>query len=183
MVRQEPSPSPLLEQSLATNMKHAAHNKGFFLVEVVVAAAVIATVLIMLLGAVQNSVEASQRSLERSQVSYLLEEGGEAVKALRDNAWSTVATNVTNYYLTCASLGTSMTWSLSATTTGNLCTTGSFVRTVTIGSVYRNGADDIVTTGGTLDPLSKKVTIVVTWSTPSGSKSESLEFYLFDIRI
>ena len=65
--------------------------QGFFLIEVIVAASVIAVVLVLLLGAIQNSIEVSERALERTQAAYLLEEGAEVLKAIRDNDWDTIA--------------------------------------------------------------------------------------------
>lgn len=163
-------------------MKYAgmhARQNGFFLIEVVVAASVIATVLILLLGSVQDSVEASKRSLERTQSSYLLEGGAEAVKAVRDNGWSTITslTDGTGYYLSWS--GSS--WSLT-TDVAQSDTTDPFIRTVTVAPVYRDDNDDIVDASGTLDSGTKKVTITVSWPTPSGVKTEALEFFIADIR-
>ena len=149
---------------------------GFFLIEVVVAASVIATVLLLLLGAIQNSVEASQRSLERTQASYLLEEGAEAVRAIRDNNWNTISalTPNTSYYLSWS--GSS--WSL--TTSPN--TIDAFTRTVVVSPVSRDVNQDIVVTGGTNDPGTKKVVLTVAWNSQSGAKSETLPFYIANIR-
>lgn len=156
-------------------MKHHV-SKGFFLIEVVVAASVIAVVLVLLMGSIQDSVEASQRSLERTQASYLLEEGAEAVKSIRDINWSTITgiANDTTYYLSWSV----MTWSLTTTPQ----TIDRFTRTIVFDEVYRDMSDGIVGTGGTLDTGTRKVTVSVDWSTPSGAKSETLEFYIADIR-
>lgn len=163
-------------RSLAINMHYRLNNKGFFLIEVVVAAAVIATVLILLLGSVQNSVEASQRSLERTQASYLLEEGAEAVKSIRDGAWTTISalTNGTTYYLSWSGSA----WSLTTTASA----VDGFTRTVVFAAVNRNSNDDIVTSGGTLDSGTRKVTITTSWTAASTAKSESMSLYITDIR-
>lgn len=149
---------------------------GFFLIEVVVAASVIAAVLMLLLGSIQNSVDVSARSLERTQASYLLEEGSEAVKAIRDNGWSTISalTNGTTYYLSWSGSA----WSLTTTAS----TIGEFTRRVTFASVSRDTNDDIVTTGGTTDSGTRAVTVTVSWTVASGTKSESISFYITDIR-
>ena len=148
---------------------------GFFLIEVVVAASVITAVLLLLLGAIQNSVEASQRSLERTQVSYLLEEGAEAVRAIRDNNWNTISSLTTNttYYLSWSGSA----WSI--TTSPN--TIDAFTRTVVFSPVSRDVNQDIVSTGGTDDPGTKKVVLTVTWNSQSGPKSETLSFYIANI--
>jgi type II secretory pathway pseudopilin PulG len=150
--------------------------KGFFLVEVVVAASIIATVLMLLLGSISNSVEASQRSLERTQASYLLEEGAEAVRSIRDTSWATIAalTNGTTYYLSWS--GTA--WSLTTTPS----TVDAFTRTVVLSAVSRDSTDDIVESGGTLDTDTRKVVITTTWSAQSASRSENVSLYLTNIR-
>jgi len=152
------------------------NTKGFFLIEVVIAASVITVVLMLLLGSIQNSVEASQRSLERTQASYLLEEGAEAVKVVRDMGWASIAalTNGTTYYLSWSGSA----WSLT-TTPQNI---GAFTRSVIFESVSRNAQDDIVYSEGTLDTGTKKVTVRVSWNVPSGTTTEALEFYIANIR-
>jgi Tfp pilus assembly protein PilV len=147
---------------------------GFFLIEVIVAASVIATVLILLIGAIQSTVEVSQRALERTQAAYLLEEGAEAVKTIRDNAWSNISglANGTTYYL---SWGGSS-WSLT-TTAGTVDT---FTRSIVCSAVTRDGNDDIAASG-TTDTGTKKCTITVAWSAPSGTQTQGLTFYLSDI--
>lgn len=153
-----------------------SHNKGFFLIEVIVAASIISVVLILLLGSIQDSVEVSQRSLERTQASYLLEEGAETVKAIRDNGWQTSILPIvtgTTYYL---SWGGSS-WSLTQTPIN----IDNFTRTVLFSDVYRDSNEDI-SSAGTLDPNTKQVTITVTWVVPTGPKSETLIFYMSNIR-
>ncbi|HWC57510.1 MAG TPA: hypothetical protein VG621_00960 [Candidatus Paceibacterota bacterium] len=152
-------------------------SEGFFLIEVVVAASIIATVLIFLLGAIQDSVDASRTSLERTQASYLLEEGAEAVKAIRDGGWSTISAldNATPYALSWSGSA----WSL---TTSSPETIDAFTRTVTFDAVSRDSSDTIVASGGTLDAGTRKVTITVSWNAAGGSTSVILPFYIANIR-
>ncbi len=148
--------------------------QGFFLIEVIVAASVIAVVLVLLLGAIQNSIEVSERALERTQTAYLLEEGAEVLKAIRDNSWSTIAGLTTNlYYPT----WNGSNWTLS--TTAN--TIGKFTRSIVCTAVARDTGDDIVETGGTTDTGSKKCTITVSWQTPSGTQTKFLSLYITNI--
>jgi Tfp pilus assembly protein PilV len=145
---------------LSHEIKNLKKNKGFFLIEVIIASAMIAGVIIVLLSTIQNSVEVSQRSLERTQASYLLEEGAEAVKSIRDDSWSSITT---------------LTNGVTPQTVGN------FTRSFVLGAVYRDGNDDIASSG-TLDTGTRMVTETVSWSTPNGTKSETLSFYIADIR-
>lgn len=148
--------------------------RGFFLIEVVVATAIIATVLILLVGAIQDSVEVSQRALERTQAAYLLEEGAEAVKGIRDNAWSniTALTAGTTYYLSWSGTAWSMTTSVS--------TIDKFTRTIVCASVTRDANDDIAASG-TADSGTHKCTVTVSWSATGSTRSQSLVFYVSDI--
>ncbi len=150
--------------------------KGFFLIEVVVATALTATIIIFLLGLVQDTVKISQASLERTQASYLLEEGEEAVKTIRDDAWtniSSIGNGVTQYLSWNGSK-----WSFSSTDSP----IDNFSRSIVFEAVSRDANDDIVTSGGTVDTRTRKVTVTVSWSTSSGVKTESLVFYIADIR-
>lgn len=149
---------------------------GFFLIEVVIAAALAGGILISLVGLVQNTVTISKKTLERTQAGYLLEEGAEAIKTIRDAGWGNISSLVdgTTYYLT---------WNGSdwrTTTTPN--TIDSFTRTVVFGPVSRDANDDIVTSGGSVDSRTRKVTVTVTWTSHSGQQTESLVFYIADIR-
>ncbi len=152
------------------------YNQGFFLIEVIVAASIIAVSLILLLGSIGDSVEASRRSLERTQASYLLEEGVEAVKAIRDGAWSSISTttNGTTYYLAWGGSA----WALTTTPQ----TIDGFTRSVVFAAVARDVNDDIVMSGGTVDTGTRKVTVTTSWSAPSGIKTESLQLYIANIR-
>jgi type II secretory pathway pseudopilin PulG len=154
--------------------KVSAGARGFFLIEVIVATAIIATVLILLVGAIQDSVEVSKRALERTQAAYLLEEGVEAVKSVRDTAWSTIAglTSGTTYYLS----WTGSAWALTTTPS----TIDVFTRTIVCATVYRDANDDIATSG-TADTGTRSCTVTVAWSAPSGTQSQNLTFYISDI--
>jgi Tfp pilus assembly protein PilV len=158
-------------------MSRKKHTRGFFLIEVIVAATIITVVLIYVLGSIQKSVEVSQRALEKTQASYLLEEGAEAIKGIRDNAWSNVA-NLTvgaTYYLS---------WNGSAwTTTTTPETINTFTRSFTVSAVSRDATtSDIVSSGGVSDIGTKLVTVKTSWTPPSGTRSETLSFYISNIR-
>lgn len=149
---------------------------GFLLLEVVVASSVVGLVLVLILGSIQNSVRVSERSLQVTRAAFLLEEGAEAIKTIRDRGWSNISSLNTNttYYLSWN--GTD--WSL--VTIPNVF--DSFTRSVSIESVNRDStSDDIVLSGGVIDSGTKKFTITVSWSGQTGTVSESLPFYITDL--
>jgi Tfp pilus assembly protein PilV len=155
------------------NNKRFEH--GFFLVEVVVATAVIAVVLLALIGAISKSVEVSTLALQKTQAAYLLDEGSEALKFVRNGSWNTIANlaDDTNYYLT---------WSAGAwTVTDEPQAVDGFTRSFVLSSVYRDSGGDIVVDGGTLDTGTRKAVLTVTWSGQNGSLTENLPLYLANI--
>lgn len=152
-------------------------NKGFSLVEVVIASAIISIITFSIVSAAQKGLVLSLRALHQTQASYLLEEGAEAVKNVRDTSWSSISalTVGTTYYLSFNT--TSNIWSLS--TTANKVD-NFFTRTVLVSSVYRDANDDIATSG-VIDTYTKKVDINVSWLSDGGTVSKSLSFYITNI--
>ena len=151
-------------------------NRGFMMVEILVATSIILASVLAIMGVTQKSISISHQSLHESQGSFLLEEGAEAVRIVRDNAWSNISglTVGTNYYPTFSG----GTWTLS--TTAN--TVGIFTRQVVLLSVNRDSTtDDIVTSGGVVDDGTKLVTITVSWQEGATTISRELSFYLTDI--
>jgi Tfp pilus assembly protein PilV len=157
------------------NRKTIFFKKGFFLIEVVVATAVIATVLVALLGAITKSVQVSALALQKTQAAYLLDEGAEAVKFLRNGSWDSIANleDGAQYYL----LWNGNAWTLTQTPQS----VDSFARSITVASVYRDVTGDIVETGGTLDAGTRKVLISVSWQSAAGAVTETLPLYIADI--
>ena len=152
-------------------------NKGFSLVEVVVASAIIVTAFLAFASVATSAVSASQKILHKTQVAYLLNEGNDAIKTLRDIGWtSNIAnlTNGTNYYLSWN--GTR--WSL--TTTAN--TVGKYTRKFVFSAVNRDSTTkDIVASGGTVDAGTKLVTETVTYTEGSTTTTKTLYFYVTNL--
>ncbi len=151
---------------------------GFTLVEVLVACSIITITTFSLLSGAAKGIELSTRGLRQMQASYLLEEGGEAVKTIRDAAWTNISglTVGTTYYLSYNN-GTNV-WSLS--TTSNTIDSV-FTRTVVLSAVNRDGSDDITASGGTTDTRTKKVVITVSWAASGTTVSKTLTLYIADI--
>lgn len=159
-------------------MRHTkATTKGFALVEVLIACAIVTVATFALVSAGQKGVTLSERALKQTQASYLLEEGAEAVKVVRDNSWATISALSVNtpYYLS-FDTGTN-TWSLSETPS---TIDGVFTRTVTFEAVTRDGNDDIAATG-TVDARTRKVDIAVSWPASTGTLTKTLTLYVADI--
>ncbi len=150
--------------------------KGGMMVEVLVAVAIITIAVLSATAVAQKSVTVSRQSTHNLQAAFLLEEGAEAVRVLRDDNWTNISSLVsgTTYYPTFSG----GTWTLS--TTAN--TIDSFTRTVVLADVNRDGVSgDIVSSGGTLDAGTKFVTVTVTWSEGTNNLSKTLSFYITNL--
>ncbi len=152
-------------------------------VEVLIAASIITVSILAAMAVAQKSVYVSRQAFHTTQATFLLEEGAEAVRVLRDNAWSDISSLIiaTNYYPTFSG----GTWTLS--TTAN--TVGIFTRTVVLADVNRDTSvdpntstsKDIVSSGGALDSGTKLITVTVSWTEGGATITKNLKFYIIDI--
>lgn len=155
------------------------NNSGFTLVEVLIACAILSLCIIALMTASSKGIQTSSQALRQTQAGFILEEGAEAVKTIRDASWSNISslTTGTTYYL---SFSTSTnTWSLSTTPPPTIDSI--FTRNVVLSAVNRDSNDDIASSG-TLDARTKKVTVTVSWPiSDNTTSSKTLDFYISDI--
>lgn len=149
---------------------------GFMMVEILIATSIMLVIVLASMSVVQKGIVVSEQSLGTTQASYLLEEGGEVVRILRDNAWTNISNLSigTTYYPTYSSNA----WTMS--TTPNQI--DNFTRTVVVSSVNRDAnTGAIVSNGGTLDTGTKLITVNVSWQENGKNMSKSLSFYISDI--
>ncbi len=143
-------------------------HRGFGLIELVIATGIVAITLLVFAQAAITFLRAAQISADDQDAAFLAREGMEAVRAVRDQSWSSniaVLANDTIYYAT----ATSGSWILTTSNPGQLL--GKFTRAIIFSAVNRSdgGFGDIVATGGTLDPKTKKVLVRVQWTGVDGS--------------
>lgn len=125
--------------------------------EVLVASAILVTATIGVVGALRLYASIVAADVERTQAAVLVQEAAEAVQLMRDASWDTEVASLaldTTYHLA---------WengSYAATTTEVLLQER-FTRTVTFSAVERDANDNIVTSGGTADDDTRRVTIAV----------------------
>ncbi|MCX6755747.1 MAG: type II secretion system protein [Candidatus Nomurabacteria bacterium] len=150
--------------------------QGFSLIEVLIATSVLGVLAVILMSSTNKGIILSNQALDEVQASFLLEEGSEAVKSLRDTNWTNISgvTDNTNYYL--AFNNTTNVWSLSATPSK----VDSFTRVIVFSPVYRDSNDDIASSG-TLDAGTKKVTVTTSWTSNGNTISKSVPFYISNI--
>jgi hypothetical protein len=96
----------------------------------------------------------------------LLHEATEAVRTVREQGWTTIATNGVYHPVISGS-----DWALA----GGSETIDGFVRQVTISAAQRDSSGVLVPSGGTDDPATKHIAVSVAWSTPySGSVTSDI---------
>jgi len=151
---------------------------GFGLIEVVIGTAILASVLFGVSFFFHQAIVMSRETTHFVQANFLVEEGVEAVKLIRDESWSDIANLATgtDYFLEFNGVK----W---ATTTVDTYVAGIFDRRFTVSDVSRDGNDDIASVGA-VDPNTKKITVTVAWNNGSATTSQSVETYitnLFDL--
>jgi hypothetical protein len=155
---------------------------GFGLIEIVVASALISASLFTLTTASQFAFKAVDNSVQEAKANFLLEEGIEVVRILRDLSWMNNVAILTNSVIYFPSFDTGQSkWDIVSTDPGAI--DGVFTRTVIFEEVSRDTAShDIVTSGGDPDNFTKKVTITVSWvSRGDRIKTKSMSTYITDL--
>lgn len=148
---------------------------GFMVIEVLVAASIISASILATMAVAQKSVYVSRQALHTAEAAFLLEEGAEAVRIMRDNAWTNISslTPGTDYYL----VFDGGTWTLSLTPN----TVGEFTRTIRFSAVTRDNSTKDIAEIGTDDPDTKLITVTVMWTEGGTTIQKTLQFYLMNI--
>lgn len=153
---------------------------GFGVIEVLVAATIISTVIFSLFNVFVLANRLSEEAGSKIKANFLAEEGLEAVRYLRDASWQANLSGLsagTNYYLAFDDIASR--WSIVSSDPGAI--DGVFTRIVTAGNVSRDSNDNIVTSGGTNDPNTKKINVQISWMVRGATASTTLSTYLADI--
>lgn len=148
---------------------------GFMIIEVIVATSIIVIFVLVAMSVASKSIRFSHQSLRNTQASFLIEEGAEAVRIVRDNAWANISglnTNTT-YYPTF----TGGSWTLSTTPVQ----IDNFTRTVVLLDVNRDPGTGDIDVSGTNDNGTKFVTVNVSWVEGGETITRTLSFYILDI--
>lgn len=141
---------------------------GQSLVELLLGLGLLAVLAPVMLGGIITAREGRPQAERRQQAVTWMNETIETVRSIRERGWSTFSTNGTYHPTTDGS-----TWSLTSGTE----TVNGVSRSVVVSDVYRNSSGQIVTSGGTLDPSTKRVQIQVSWSAPFPSSTETTLYF------
>ncbi len=150
---------------------------GFSLIEIVIASSILLTVVIFIFSAFTLSLSTSVKNTAHVQAAFLLEEGNEALRNMRD--WGFTE------YIGSLAYGTSYRlvfenkhWQ--ATTT-NTFIDGKFDRTFTLMEVRRDADHNVVSSGGNVDTGIRKVVVSVSWLDNVATTTKTMESYVSDI--
>ena len=80
-----------MNKKLPTTNYSLLTNKGIVMVEIIVVITVISISLLALVSVSKKAVQVSRNSLNKIQASFLLEEGVEVIKIIRDNDWDNIS--------------------------------------------------------------------------------------------
>ena len=155
---------------------------GFIFLEVIIAVALVSIVFVTLLGIGFLSLNISALLQQESQADSLVKEELEAIRAFRDetvDSWDTTGLGSLDtgvaYHL--AKSGDPLAWSVE---TGSE-TIGIFTRQVVFDSVLRDSNNNIVESGGTDDPDTKKVTVTVAWLAGAATTTTQMSTYITNL--
>jgi Tfp pilus assembly protein PilV len=152
--------------------------RGVSIIEVILAAAIISLSVISISVVYGNLVVLASQNTAKVQATLLLDEGVEAIKTMRGEKWSNIASTTasTTYYFI---------WSTDKwrATTTPVVVDGRFYRTFVVSPVYRDVStfNILTNTSGTLDAGTKKVDINVTWSEKGATTTRNTSMYIFNL--
>lgn len=130
--------------------------KGQSLIEILIVIMLLAILIPPLFMVIMSSRDGKLQQSKRLQATTIMKETHEALRIIRETGWNSIATNGTYYP---AITGT--TWNLVGGTEVN----NGIMRKIEIFDVYRTN-NQIVTSGGTLDPSTKRVVTTISWEEP-----------------
>ncbi len=151
--------------------------RGSILIEGVVAAGLTLTVIMGAITSFSYLYRLAINNTANTQAAFLEEEGLEVARILRDNGWAAnIASQASGARVYLYFNGT--TWIATST---KMYIDNTFERAIIFADVYRDSNKVIVSSDGTLDPQTKKVTASVAWSARGVTTTRSLSTYLANV--
>jgi hypothetical protein len=134
---------------------------GFSVVELIIALAVFSLVITGLVTMATGGFNALNQGADETEAEALAQEGSEAVRAIRDMGWNNLIYNSTGLQIVDGK------WEFMGEGTNN--TIGRYTRAISIQPVCRDVSNNITACPGQYtDIYVKKITLTITWTTPSG---------------
>jgi|SRR3989344_2164265 len=137
--------------------------KGISVIEILVVVFIFLVAFVGILGLLTFSLNVSSLLKETSYANFLAQEGLETVRNFRDGTnWTTTGLGTFSVGIAYHPEKTNDNPPQWILVQGEE-TMGNFTRKILFSDVFRDTNDNIVGTGGTLDPDTKKTTVTVSW--------------------
>ncbi|TSC72652.1 MAG: hypothetical protein G01um101438_369 [Parcubacteria group bacterium Gr01-1014_38] len=146
--------------------------QGQALLEVLVSLAVVSILGFAVISVVLDSLAAGRIGTERAGALASAAEGMEAARQIRFRTWRALSTGF--HGVTTETAGDETRYAFS----GANDTRGMFTRTVTVDQAQRDAPGNLVDSGGTTDPDTRRVASTVSWGTGITARSVNLISYL-----
>lgn len=143
--------------------------KGQMLVELLLVVGLSAIIFPALLTGFIASREGKPQQKQRMQAVILLRETEQAIASIRDMGWASFATFSATPVHPLVSAGK---WALAP----GIETINGLTRQSIISDVYRDINGNIASSGGILDPSTKKISNIISWSQPHASSINSIMY-------
>jgi Tfp pilus assembly protein PilV len=151
--------------------------KGISIVEIVIAAGIIAVSVVGIVGAIQIYLKVVYQNTRETQAVLLLDETAETLQYFRDKDFEE---NIAN-----KNIGESYTIFWNGTgyefATSTITLPYNMTRTVVFESVRRDSSDQLVSSGGSIDTDTKKAVITISWPYKEETKTLTSELLLHNI--
>lgn len=159
-------------------------NRGVLLVEVLVAASIITISVLAATAVAQKSISMTQRTLHTAQAAFLIEEGAELTRVVRDQGWANFSSITKGNLYHPVDTGGGQ-WRFA----GDAETIDRFTRSVAFYSACRNNSTgDLIDAGkvtscsvGVEDLRTLLVDVAVSWSEAGENVTKNIMFYIADI--
>ncbi|MFA6158687.1 MAG: hypothetical protein WC763_03665 [Candidatus Paceibacterota bacterium] len=148
---------------------------GSGLIEVVVASAIVALVAVAFVGTFATLSQFHQRDTLTIKGQLLAEEGLEAILLMKGSGWETLSNlpkDEDEYLSLSSSWGTTSTPEIVG---------GVFHRSFRLASVVRDGSDNIIPSGGSVDSGTLLATVVVSWAWKGATSTVTYKTYVTSI--
>lgn len=152
---------------------------GYGLIEIILVVTVGVTVFLSVSVCLISFMKVALLNIDNTESLFLAKSSLEQARAVRDEDWANISDLVLGNSYHFDSNGTSPEKWIAQTGTKN---EDKYTVWITISEVRRDGNDDIVPIGGTVDVDTLKVISNVSWSAASGAKEISLYEYLTNFR-
>jgi len=149
---------------LRKTLHHIQKNQAQSLIELLIVVGVMAVLLPAVSMGLIASREGKPQQERRIHAAQLIKESQEALRSVREASWANIETNGTFYPEHDGS-----TWSLVAGTE----LINDITRQIEIEDVQRDDNNQIVVSGGSVDPSTKKITIITSWDAPIATSISS----------